>query len=49
MLLYCQITFQELRDRFGIVVENEAFLPVTTPLILPEWLRNYLIINQLSP
>ena len=49
MLVYSQITFQELRDRFGIVVENEAFLPVITPLILPDWLRHYLTINQSSP
>ena len=45
MLLYSQITFQELRDRFGIVVENEAFLPVTTPLTLPEWPHYYLTTN----
>ena len=49
MLVYSQITFQELRDRFGVVVENEAFLPATTPLSLPDWLRHYLTINQLSP
>ncbi|MBO0931095.1 hypothetical protein [Fibrella aquatilis] len=49
MLLYGQLTFQELRDRFGIVVENEAFLPAITPLVLPDWLRHYLTINQLSP
>ncbi|QJD77787.1 hypothetical protein [Spirosoma rhododendri] len=49
MLIYSQITFQELRHRFGITVENESFLPPVTPVALPDWLRAYLAINQLSP
>lgn len=49
MLIYSQITFQELRQRFGITVENESFLPPVAPVALPDWLRAYLAINQLSP
>jgi hypothetical protein len=49
MLVYSQATFQDLRDRFGVTVESEAFLPAVSPYPLPEWLRHYLTINQLSP
>ncbi len=49
MLIYSQLTFQELRQRVGITVENEAFLPAVAPVDLPDWLRSYLAINQLSP
>ncbi len=43
------ITFQDLRDRFGVQVETEAFLPIIKPLTLPNWLNSYLAVNQLSP
>lgn len=49
MLVYSQVTFQDLRDRFGIRVETEPFLPKITPLALPDWLIKYLAVNQLSP
>ena len=49
MLVYSQITFPDLRDRFGIQVETEPFLPQITPLALPDWLNKYLAVNQLSP
>lgn len=49
MLVYSQITFQDLRDRFGIQVETESFLPDVSPLALPDWLIKYLTINHLSP
>lgn len=43
------VTFRDLRDRFGIQVETEPFLPEITPLALPDWLSKYLAVNQLSP
>jgi len=49
MLVYSQITFQDLRDRFGIQVETEPFLPQIIPLALPDWLIKYLAVNKLSP
>lgn len=49
MLVYSQVTFPDLRDRFGIQVETESFLPAITPLALPEWLIRYLAINKMSP
>lgn len=49
MLVYSQVTLQDLRDRFGIQVENESFLPQIVPLALPDWLIKYLAVNQLSP
>lgn len=50
MLVYSQVTFHDLRDRFGIHVETEAFLPnVVEPLSLPQWLVGYLAVNRLSP
>lgn len=49
MLVYSQTTFQDLRDRFGLKVETESFLPAVTPLTLPDWLSQYLAVNQLSP
>ena len=38
-----------MRDRFGIQVETEPFLPEITPLALPDWLNKYLAVNHLSP
>ena len=49
MLVYSQVTFPDLRDRFGIQVETESFLPKITPLPLPDWLSKYLAVNKLSP
>ena len=49
MLVYSQVTFADLRDRFGIQVETESFLPDIVPLALPDWLNQYLGVNQLSP
>ncbi len=49
MLIYSPVTFQDLRDRFGLQVETESFLPDVTPLALPDWLARYLAIHQLSP
>ena len=49
MLIYSQLAFQERRQRFGITVENESFLPAVIPIGLPDWLRSYVAINQLSP
>lgn len=43
------ITFQDLRDRFGIQVETEPFLPQITPLALLSWLIKCLSVNKLSP
>ncbi|TAE20744.1 MAG: hypothetical protein EAZ91_26110 [Cytophagales bacterium] len=49
MLIFSQLTFQTLRDTFGIQVENERFLPDVEPLALPDWLTKYLAVNRLSP
>ena len=49
MYTYSQISIQELRDAFGIILETEAFLPEITNIEVPDWLRTYLNINQLSP
>lgn len=49
MLTYSQVTFKDLRDQFGIRVESLAFLPAISPLPLPEWLRQYLGVNPLTP
>ena len=47
MLTYSQVTFRDLRDRFGIRADNRAFLPPVEPLPIPEWLQTYLAINPL--
>ena len=49
MLTYSQVTFRDLRDRFGIRVEAGTFLPAVEPLPLPGWLVEYLRINELTP
>jgi hypothetical protein len=49
VLTFSQVTIQDLKDRFGITVESEAFIPFVEPATLPDWLTTYLNINQLSP
>ena len=49
MLIYSQVTFQDLRDRFGLSIETEQFIPNVSPIRLPGWLSEYLSVNQLSP
>jgi hypothetical protein len=49
MYTYSQISIQELREVFGIILETEPFLPFIEPIEVPEWLKIYLNINQLSP
>lgn len=49
MLTYSQISIQDLRDKLGITLETEAFLPEVEASIVPDWLHTYLEINRLSP
>lgn len=49
MLVYSQVTFQDLRDRFGLSVEADRFIPTVALMVLPDWLSQYLAVNQLSP
>ena len=49
MLTFSQITIQDLRDKLGIILETETFLPAIEPSIIPDWLHTYLEINRLSP
>ena len=49
MFTYSQISIQDLRDKFGIIIETEPFLPIVTQIAVPDWLQTYLNINQLSP
>ena len=49
MLTYSQVTIQDLRDKFEIILETDAFLPEIEPSVIPDWLTTYLNINRLSP
>ncbi len=49
MLTYSQVTFQDLRDHFGVQVETGSFLPAIQPIALPTWLVEYLGVNELTP
>ena len=49
MFTYNQVTIQDLRDKFEIILKTDSFLPELEPAIIPEWLRTYLDINRLSP
>ena len=49
MLTYNQVTIQDLRDKFEIILEIDAFLPEIEPSVIPDWLTTYLNINRLSP
>lgn len=49
MLSYSQVSIQDLRDKLGINISNEAFLPEVSPAAIPQWLETYLSINRLSP
>jgi hypothetical protein len=49
MLTYSQITIQDLRNKLGITLETESFLPDVEPSKIPDWLHTYLEINRLSP
>jgi hypothetical protein len=49
MLTYSQVTFRDLRERFGLLTDTQAFLPEVEPLPLPDWLKQYFAINPLVP
>jgi hypothetical protein len=49
MLTFSQVTIQDLIEKFGIIVENESFIPTLEASVIPEWLVTYLNINKPSP
>lgn len=50
MLNFQMVTFEKLRQEFGVTVSSQPFLPVTLAPVAPAgWLQQYLDINQLSP